>query len=533
MAERPSDLLKRLMRTSPLVRRALGASLALGLLSTVSIIVQASAVASALGEVFYHHEVRVTTQVVCFVVATVVRAVAVGLGEPVTARIAAPLRRDLRRRLMRRVLRYGPHQSVDATVQLATKGIGAIEDYVANYVPALVLATMAPLLFLGYLTWRDPLSGVIVVVSVGLLPVFMILLGLAAKEKMQERWDDQQRLAGYFGDVVRGMGVLKAHNRSHHAVAQLDGVGVALGRTTMATLKVAFLSSFALELLSSLATALVALVLGVRLLDGSLRLSVALAVLLVTPEVFLPLRRSAAQYHGSADGIAAASVLLDLVGDAPRGGHLPAPSTAPALALHDVTVATEGRPDTPRVSGDIPAGQLTVIRGASGSGKTTLLRSLIGQRDDVGGVIMVNGTDLGELDRDRWQSCIAYLPQDPRPPGSNAREVLAMGARDISDGSMHEVLSTLGLDLDLDRELGEGASALSAGQRRRLSLARCLLRQPLLLVLDEPTAHLDAASEAIVWRVICSLTMTRVVATHRDLDGDHVIEVAASRTTRA
>jgi len=520
------------MRASPVVRRALGASLILGLVTTVAIIVQATALASALGAVFYHHDARITAPVVWFMSATAVRAAAVGLSEPVTARIAAPVRRDLRRRLLRHVLHHGPHQSVDATVQLATKGVSAIEDFVANYVPALVLATLAPAVLLGFLVWRDPLSGVIVAISVGLLPIFMILLGLEAKEKMQERWDDQQRLAGYFGDVVRGMGVLKAHNRSRHALQQLDGVGAALGRTTMATLKVAFLSSFALELLSSLATALVALILGVRLLDGSLHLSVALAVLLVTPEVFLPLRRSAAQYHAGADGIAAASVVLDLVGDARVDGRIMPPVTAPTIVLRDVRVAAGPRGDTQLVNGVIAAGELTVIRGPSGSGKTTLLRSIIGQRDDVGGVITVDGTDLVDLDRARWQSRIAYLPQDPRLPGTNAREVLSLGEEGISDDQMRAALSTLALDVDLDRELGEGASALSAGQRRRLALARCLLRQPLLLVLDEPTAHLDGASEALVVDVIRSLTMTRVVATHRDLAGDHVIDVATPKAAR-
>ncbi len=532
MAERPSDLLKRLIRASPLVRRALVVSVVLGLVTTTAIVVQAASLASALGSVFYRHDARVTGQVAWFVAATVVRAIAVGLGEPVTARIAAPVRRDLRRRLLGHVERHGPGESVDATLQLATTGVNAIEDYVANYVPALVLATTAPTLLLGYLAWRDPISGLIVVTSVALLPVFMVLLGLEAKERMQRRWADQQRLAAYFGDVVRGMGVLKAHNRSRHAVEQLDDVGVALGRSTMATLKVAFLSSFALELLSSLATALVALILGVRLLDGSLRLSVALAVLLVTPEVFLPLRRSAAQYHGAADGIAAAGLVLDLVGHVHVGGALAPPVSPPTIVLDRVRVAGRDRVDARLVSGVIRAGEITVIRGASGSGKTTLLRSIIGQGDDAGSSITVDGMRLGELDHDQWQSRIAYLPQDPRLPGSNAREVLAMGDDRLGDELMREVLSTLELTLDLDRDLGEGAGALSAGQRRRLALARCLLRRPTLLVLDEPTAHLDARSEEIVRRVIASLSMTRVVATHREFDADHVIDVERSGANR-
>jgi thiol reductant ABC exporter CydD subunit len=516
------------MRASPLVRRALGVSVALGLVTTLAIVVQAAVMANALSSVFYHHGVNVAPDVQWFVAATLVRALCVGLSESVTTRIAAPARRDLRARLLSRVLRRGPFESVDATVQLATKGIDAIESYVANYVPSLVLATLAPVVLLGYLVWRDPLSAVIVLVSVCLLPVFMILLGLEAKEKMEQRWNDQQRLAGYFGDVVRGMGVLKAHRRSQRDVQQLDQVGRELQRTTMATLKVAFLSSFALELLSSLATALVALILGIRLMNGSLRLSAALAVLLVTPEVFLPLRRSAAQYHGSADGIAAATTLLELVDSAPAPGYLKRPPAPPCIVLDNVDITSDDRLGVEHVSAMIPAGELTVIRGPSGSGKTTLLRVLLGLREAESGTVLVDGVDMTQLDIEHWQSSIAYLPQDPLLPGSTARDVLSMGEDSISDDAMFAVLASLGLPIDLDRELGEGAGALSAGQRRRLALARCLLRQPQLLVLDEPTAHLDERSEALVTELIHSLTMTRVVATHRDFPADHVLTIATT-----
>lgn len=514
------------MRASPLVRRALGVSVGLGLLTTLAILAQAASLAALLAAVFYDHGAHVGADAALFAVASVARSLSVGLAEPVTGRVAAPVRRDLRERLLRRVLRSGAHESVDATVQLATKGVDAVEAYVSNYVPSLVLASLAPVLLLVYLASRDPLSAVIVAVSVALLPVFMVLLGLEAKDKMHERWDEQLRLAGYFGDVVRGMSVLKAHNRSRHNIDQLDEVGRRLQRSTMSTLRVAFLSSFALELLSSLATALVALVLGIRLMNGSLRLSTALAVLLVTPEVYLPLRRSAAQYHGSSDGIAAATTLLDLIGNSRLEAGTAAPTTAPRIECRGVDLARDRAGAHATLSGTIAAGELTVLRGPSGSGKTTLLRLLAGLREVAPGQVLVDGVDLSALDREQWQSHIAYLPQDPRLPGRCAREVLAMGDETIGDESMREALAALDLDLDLDREIGEGAGALSAGQRRRLALARCLVRRPTLLLLDEPTAHLDERSEACVRDVVASLDMTRVVASHRDFPADHVIDLA-------
>lgn len=533
-AERPSALLGRLIRSSPLVARALIVAVLLGLVSTVAIILQAMTLATMLGTLFLHARAGIAHEALLFSLATGLRVIAVGLSDPVTSRIAAPLRRALRQRALRMVLANGPTQSVDATVQLCTRGVDAIETYVAKYVPSLVLATLAPTVLVVWLALHDVLSGVIVFVSVLLLPVFMVLLGLEAKEKMAERWREQQSLAGYFGDVVRGMTVLKSFNRSEDAVRNLDDVGDALQRTTMGTLRVAFLSSFALELLSSLATALVALVLGLRLLNGSLSLTTALAVLLLTPEVFLPLRRSAAQYHASASGIAAATELLDALEHAPLVGRAPAPESLSLLELHDVTLAHASRRDRSEVvvNATIRAGSLVSVMGPSGSGKSTLLRAICGLGDVASGEILVDGVELGSIDRASWQRRVAWMSQDSALPGDTVRDAVTMGERSIDDASIRHAMDQVGLDLDLERALGEGSSELSAGQRRRLALVRCLVRDPMLLVLDEPTAHLDAESAELVTGAISRLTMTRVVATHRALPADQTIVLAPVAVAR-
>lgn len=533
--ERPSELLGRLRRRSPFVTRALVLAVALGLVSTAAIIGQAVALATMLGSLFQRSNAGLAHEAGLFVVSSLVRALALALGTPMTQRIAAPLRRDLRARAMERVLESGPLRSVDATVQLFTRGIDAIESYVSSYVPALVLATLAPMVLVAWLALHDVLSGVIVLVSVLLLPVFMVLLGLEAKEKMEQRWREQQSLAGYFGDVVRGMTVLKSFNRSRDAVANLDEVGATLQRTTMGTLRVAFLSSFALELLSSLATALVALVLGLRLLNGSLGLSTALAVLLLTPEVFLPLRRSSAQFHASASGIAAATELLDYLERAEERATGSAPISPPALELRDVVLAgaSRDRSGARTVSAFIPAGSLVSVSGPSGSGKSTLLRAICALGGLEGGEILVDGVTLDSIDRQSWQRRVAWMPQDPTLPGDTVRDAVTMGDASIDDRRIRGAMADLDLDLDLDRRLGEGSLELSAGQRRRLALVRCLVRDPLVLVLDEPLAHLDSESAALVQEVIGRLTMTRVVATHRPMSADQIVTLAPSQVARA
>jgi len=526
-AGRPSALLGRLRRITPLVTGAVVAAVVTGLVVTVAVIVQAVALSSMLAALFHHAHAALGRELTWFAGATVVRGLANGLSEPVTSRIAAPLRRELRARTMRLVLDRGPFGSSDATVQLATRGIDAIENYLARYVPALVLATLAPVVLLAWLANHDALSALIVLVSVLLLPIFMVLLGLEARGKMQERWSEQQRLAGYFGDVVRGMTVLKSFNRSKDAVANLDAAGVALRRSTMATLRVAFLSGFALELLSSLATALVALVLGLRLLNGSLALSVALAVLLLTPEVFLPLRRSAAQYHASSEGIAAAGDLLTRLEAAPAPGAAAVPVAFSTIELDGLVLGA----DRQRTAGDaaldltIESGSLVLVTGPSGAGKTTLLRTIAGLRDPAAGRVLVDGVDVARLSPDQWRRQVGWLPQDPALPGRDVRDVVCLGDVSISDSTIRANLDQLELDLDLDRPLGEGSAELSAGERRRLALVRCLVRGPQLLLLDEPTAHLDPYSADLVVRVITGLTMTRIVATHQPFRADQVIEL--------
>ena len=232
-----------------------------------------------------------------------VRALVALASEPIGSRLARPVRHLLRVRTLDAILARSSPLAPDSFVQLGTRGVDAIETYLATYVPALVLSVGAPLALLAWMIDTDPWSALIVTLTLALLPIFMVLLGLEAKDRMDHSWAQQQTLANYFGDVVRGLATLKAHNRSLVVTESLDDVGNELRLSTMKTLRVAFLSGFSLELFSSLGTALVALVLGIRLIDGAMPLTTALAVLLVTPEVYVPMRRASARFHASRDAV--------------------------------------------------------------------------------------------------------------------------------------------------------------------------------------------------------------------------------------
>lgn len=434
-----------------------------------------------------------------------------------------------------------------STTLLATRGVAAVEPYLTRYVPTLVLAVALPPLVLVAIAWLDPLSALVVLLTLPLMPVFAVLIGLATRDRADRQWRVLERLGGHFVDVVRGLPTLVANRRAQRQAATVREVTDRYRRATLDTLRLGFLSSAALELVATLSVALVAVTVGLRLAAGSLELGTALTVLLLAPEAYWPIRRVGAEFHAAAEGTATLDRVLEVVEATPPATTAGTPSIevplgAAPLRLRGVSVTYPGSRRTvlDGLDLDLPARGLTAVVGPSGCGKSTLLLVLTGQLDPDTGVVEAGGVRLDDDSREVWQSRVAWVPQRPWLLAGSVRENLLLARPDATDEELWAALDAVemravvaSLPGGLESVVREDGIGLSAGQRARLALARAVLSQRPLVVLDEPTAHLDDTTEAVVLRVLAELARERsvVVVAHRPAVlglADDVVELAAT-----
>ncbi|MBI9114448.1 thiol reductant ABC exporter subunit CydD [Sanguibacter suaedae] len=467
-------------------------------------------------------------------IVVVLRAVVTTVQERYGHRAAARVVDDQREQVVARAAALGPRWAAGGrgmdTVTLVTRGLGDLEPYLVRYLPQLLLAvtvTPATLIVIAGLDW---ISAVVAAVTIPLVPIFMILVGQLTRSSSERRLVAMQRLGAQVLDLLAGLPTLRAFGRERGPAARVRELGEAYTRTTMRTLRVAFLSGMVLELLTTLSVALVAVGIGMRLVHGDLGLETGLAVLVLAPEVYLPLRQVGAQFHASVDGIAAAQAAFDVLEEeAPQAGRTLAPDLRSAeIRFESVGVAAPGRSLLAPValSVRLPPGTVLALTGRSGAGKTTAVLALLGLVPPTTGRITVGGQDLADLDPRTWWDQVAWLPQRTTLPPGTLRDALGVvdGSSD-DDPALVAALRSTGLDevLDtlpegLDTRVGHGGLGLSVGQRQRVALTAALLSPRQLVVLDEPTAHLDTLSEQHVLRSVEALRAdgrTVLVVAHR------------------
>jgi len=514
---RPLDA--RLVREVPAVRRYLAACGALAAVSAAAILAQAILLGSVVAGAFLGHERlhQLAPRLAALAAVSIVRGLVAGGLEGGGSLTAAATLSTLRLRVLSALVRSRPGGlgglRAGEVAGAVLDGGDALEPYFARFLPQLAFAVVVPPVLLGWTLSRDWISGVLLLVTLPLIPVFGILVGRATEHATAKRFQALQTLSTHFFDVVRGLPTLRAYRRGPAQVDAIARYTDDYRRTTMATLRVAFLSAFVLELAASLGTALVAVELGIRLVHGSVGLSPALAILVLAPEVYAPLRTAAAQFHASADGLAAAGRLLELASlEPPVHGSAPAPVPG-AVELVGVGASY---PRRGRVLGEVDLvlrpGERVAVVGPSGAGKSTLLALLLRFHDPDAGRILVDGSDLALADPASWRTRLAWVPQRPLLEPGTVGDAVRLGDPAASDEEVRAALAGAAVHVSPAAR----TETLSAGERRRVALARAFLRAAPLLLLDEPTAHLDGEAAEAVVDVLASLPRERtlLVATH-------------------
>ncbi|MGV9253516.1 thiol reductant ABC exporter subunit CydD [Streptomyces sp. NPDC003697] len=515
----------RLLRFARATRLFLVAVVGLGALGAGLVVAQAMLVAEVVVGAFQEGTpvAGLRTPLLSLVAVAGGRALVAWLTELAAHRASASVKSELRARLLDRAAALGPGwlagQRTGSLVALATRGVDALDDYFSRYLPQLGLAVVVPMAVLARIVTEDWLSAALIVLTLPLIPVFMVLIGWATQSRTDRQWRLLSRLSGHFLDVVAGLPTLKVFGRAKAQAESIRRITAEYRRATMRTLRIAFLSSFALELLATLSVALVAVTIGMRLVAGEMDLYIGLVILVLAPEAYLPLRQVGAQYHAAAEGLAAAEeIFAVLETPVPPSGTGAVPSGA--LAFEDVTVRHPGRTaDAVRdVSFAVESGETVALVGPSGVGKSTLLHVLLGFVRPAGGRVRVGEADLAGLDLEQWRSRIAWVPQRPHLYAGTIAENVRLARPGADTAAVRRALADAGalrfaeaLPEGLDTVLGEDGTGLSAGQRQRLALARAFLADRPVLLLDEPTAALDGGTEAEVVRAVRRLAAGRTV----------------------
>jgi thiol reductant ABC exporter CydD subunit len=518
----------RLVRRTRSARPLLIADTGLGVVTTVFVLLQATLLARIVAGAFAGAPASdLRRDGVLLALAFAGRgALAWGM-EVAGRRAAATVLSELRLALVARRVATQPTAADGAQsgeiAAAAVQGAEALEAYFARYLPQVVLASIVPFAVVAWVATVDVESALVMALTLPLVPVFMWLIGRATEQRTRERWHALRLLSTDFLDVVRGLPTLRSFNRGGAQAARIAEVSERHRRATMGTLRLTFLSGTVLELAATIGVALVAVTVGVRLVGGGLGLQAGLTVLVLAPELYLPLRRLGAEYHASADGLAVADRMLALL-DAPaaaRGGGpgaVPSPAAAP-VCLERVAFSYPARAGLvlDGLDLELAPGETVALVGESGAGKSTVAALLLGFLEPTAGRVTVGGVDLAGCRVDEWRALLAWVPQHPALIRGSVAENIRLG-RPASDRAVGAAAALAGaedfvsgLPGGYDTLVGDGGRPLSPGERRRIALARAFLADPSLVILDEPTADLDPASVEHVSRAVQRLGAGRTV----------------------
>lgn len=458
----------------------------------------------------------------------IMRALAIYVSDRLAAAAALQVKARVRRRLMTQMHALGPAWLTNAAPgELATtvvEGVEALEPYFSQYLPQAALAVVIPAAILVLIFPIDWISGLVLAGTAPLIPVFMVLIGRGAQALNDRQWQKLGRLSAHFFEVLAGLGTLKAFGAGRAEAKLVERLSNEYRSSTMSVLRVAFVSSLALEFLATVGIAMVAVLVGFRLLWGDIAFSAGLAALMLAPEFYLPLRNLGQAYHARLGAVAAAERIAEILDriPPPMAGTEPfSLRNPPAIAAEKITFRYNGKePVLHEVTFSVKSGEQLAIVGPSGAGKSTLLYLLLAFAEPEAGQLLVGGRPLSNLRVVDWHRHLAWVPQQPHLFAGTVAENISLGCPGASreDIQMAAEKAQAAAFIDAlpkgyDTALGEEGIGISGGECRRIAIARALLRDPVVLVLDEPTASLDAESEVSVSAALGALARNRTVVT--------------------
>ncbi|MGN7966074.1 thiol reductant ABC exporter subunit CydD [Microbacterium sp. 22179] len=546
----------RLLRYAGAARGFLAASALIGVVQTAVVIVFAWLLTDAVTGAIAGRDV--SASLLALLGTALLRGLLIAASDAAGTRAAAKTGMQLRAALIRAVGKLGPswlaQRNQAGLAVTAGHGLEALDSYFARYIPQLVMTAIATPVLLAIMWWFDWESGLIATVTLPLIPLFLILIGIATRTVQQKQWQTLQQLAVRFADTVQGLSTLRLFGRERRAADRIESTADDYRRETMKVLRFSFLSGFAMELLASLAVALIAVAVGFRLLSGDLSLEIGLFVLLLAPEAFLPIRQVGVQFHAASEGVAATEDIFAVLDEAgaragaragavpnsgrtgissadsgvsgPVSGILPELGTDAPAAL---TVENLRVRELPPVSFAAEPGTITLIEGPSGSGKTSLLAALRGAVAFEGAAAL-GGVDVRELSAADWT---AWAGQTPGLMQGTIAANVSLGDAEPDEARVRGALDAACADLDPELELGVQGNGLSGGQAQRVAVARALYRQAgdlrRVLLLDEPSSALDPETEQRLWsslRERADAGATILLVSHRRTAreiADHVV----------
>ena len=544
---KPLDL--RLLRYARSSRVYLFLTVVVAITSAVFAITQAYLLTKIIVAIFQKHEnfAGIKSSLIALIAVFVARIILSYFTEWLGAIASSRMRNELRLQLLNKALTSGAGTvnemgSTQLSV-LATRGINNLDGYLAKFIPQLFIASIVPLLVGATIASEDLQSGIIVLLTIPLIPIFGIMIGRYTAAATMKRWKSLEILSGYFADLLKGMRTLKVYGRAHLQTEKLKAVGAEYQEETMRVLKISFLSSLALELIATLSVALLAVSIGLRLVSGSLSLSVGLFILIISPEVYWPIRQVAGYFHAAADGIAAFNQIYAILDMNEVVGSVEI-SDISAISWSSITIEYPDRNSIHIPAGQIKSGEFQALIGASGSGKSTLVKILLGFLVPTSGEISVSTSQgtfpLEDINPISLRALISWLPQEPHFAIGTISQTLRQVSPAASDSDLAQLLNDVGLELgDLNRglatELGKLQQGLSVGQLRKIGLARAIAKKAPVLILDEPSASIDDASEEIISQLVqreASLGRIVLVISHRPVlaDAAHTtIDMARAR----